>query len=86
MVVKMLPMFLNERTITNDSAIGIIQRKSPLRIPAGGAAAAGASSACRPRAAPLSALKTATALCPAVRCLRRSASLHSPHPLPSGHR
>ncbi|WP_132083751.1 hypothetical protein [Anaerospora hongkongensis] len=31
------------------------------------------SSACRPRAAPLSGKKTAAALCPAVRSLRRSA-------------
>gem|GEM_PF-4277729 len=32
MVVKMLPMFLNERPIPNDSVIGVIQRKNPLRI------------------------------------------------------
>ncbi len=57
----------------------------PLRIPAGGAAAADASSACRPRAAPLSAHKTDTALCPAVRSLRRfaDASLSSYAPVRS---
>ncbi len=41
--------------------------KGPLRIPAGGAAAAAtASSACRPWSAPFSANMTDTALCPAA--------------------
>ena len=60
--------------------------QSPLRIPAGGAAAAAASSACRPRAAPLSANKTDTTLWLTVRSLRRFALLHFPYPLPFSHR
>ncbi|WP_216598091.1 hypothetical protein [Propionispora sp. 2/2-37] len=64
--------------------------QSPLRIPAGGAADADASSACRPRAAPLSANQNAKRRIPLY--VRPSApcgvplTLHSPHPLPSGHR
>ena len=46
---------------------------SPLRIPVGDAAAAGAFSACRPRAASLSAGTTDTTLWLTVRSLRRSA-------------